>query len=135
MFFLYNCDKIIHMLNIDLKLRNYAHLGDSVWEVFVRNYTITKTSNTKILHKLTTDRVNAKFQRQMLEYIESELTEEELEIVRRARNLSIPIARRSIQKDYRCATAFEVLVGIWYLEDNERLNIIFEKIKKIDFFR
>ena len=50
------------MANENLCLRNYAHIGDAIWEVFVRDYTILKTSNSKILHKITTDRVNAKFQ-------------------------------------------------------------------------
>ena len=35
-----------------IALRNYAHLGDAVWEIFVREYVIYKTSNSKILHKI-----------------------------------------------------------------------------------
>ena len=35
-----------------IALRNYAHLGDAVWEIFVREYVIFKTSNSKILHKM-----------------------------------------------------------------------------------
>ena len=86
-----------------LVLRNYAHIGDSVWEVFVRTYTIYKTSNSKLLHKITTERVNAHFQRDMLNFITPLLSENELELARRARNLPIPVARRSIQADYRQA--------------------------------
>ena len=118
----------------NLNLRNYAHIGDSVWEVFVRTYTIYKTSNSKILHKITTERVNAHFQKDMLSYISPELTEEELELARRARNLSIPIGRRSIQGDYRQATAFEVLIGFWHLHNKERLEKIFQIIKNTEFF-
>ena len=99
------------MANENLCLRNYAHIGDAIWEVFVRDYTILKTSNSKILHKITTDRVNAKFQKEMLNFITPQLTDEELEIARRARNLPIPIGRRHIQIDYRQAIAFEVLLG------------------------
>ena len=51
-----------------LPLKNYAHIGDAVWEVFVRDYVIQKTSNSKQLHKMTTDRVNATFQKEMLEF-------------------------------------------------------------------
>ena len=122
------------MIKEVIALRNYAHLGDSIWEVFVRMYTIYKTSNSKILHKITTERVNATFQKNMLNLIENELTEEEQELVRRARNLSIPIGRRSIQADYRKATAFEVLIGYWYLHDKERLEYIYELLKKTEFF-
>lgn len=115
-------------------LKNYAHIGDAVWEVFVRTYTIFKTSNSKLLHKITTDRVNATFQKDMLLLITPELTEEEHELVRRGRNLSIPIGRRSIQADYRQATAFEVLIGYWYMHDKDRLNYFYELFKKTEFF-
>ena len=115
-------------------LRNYAHIGDAVWELFVREYTVFKTSNAKLLHKITTDRVNAVFQKDMLNQIMPELTEEELELVRRARNLPIPIARRTIQKDYRMATSFEVLIGYWYLQDKERLEYFYNKFKTMDDF-
>lgn len=122
------------MLEEIIALRNYAHIGDSVWEVFVRTYTIFKTSNSKILHKITTERVNATFQKDMLNFLEPILTEDEHELVRRARNLPIPVGRRSIQADYRKATAFEVLIGYWYLHDKERLEYIYNKIKTTEFF-
>jgi len=122
------------MENELLALRNYAHIGDAIWEVFVREYTITKTSNAKVLHKLTTDRVNATFQKQMLDLIMPELTEDETEIVRRSRNLPIPIGRKHIQSTYRQATAFEVLIGLWYLNDKKRLNYFYDIIKNTEFF-
>ncbi len=122
------------MTKEELVLRNYAHIGDSVWEVFVRTYTIYKTSNSKHLHKITTERVNASFQKDLLNIIMPSLSEEEQEIARRARNLPIPIGRRSIQSDYRQATAFEVLIGFWYLHDKERLEKIYKIIKNTEFF-
>ena len=122
------------MENEQLSLRNYAHIGDAVWEVFVRNYVIFKTSNSKLLHKMTTDRVNASFQKGMLEFIEKELTEKESELARRGRNLPIPVGRKSIQTIYRPATAFEVLIGYWYLHDKERLDFFYNKFKQTEFF-
>ena len=116
-----------------MPLRNYAHIGDAVWEVFVRDYTILQTSNSKLLHKITTDRVKASFQKDMLEYILPDLTEEEQELARRGRNLPIPVARRSIQHEYRPATAFEVLIGFWYLHDKDRLNYFWNKFKQTEF--
>lgn len=118
----------------EFALKNYAHIGDAVWEVFVRDYVIHQTSNSKQLHKMTTDRVNATFQKDMLAFISDCLTEEEQELVRRARNLSIPVGRRAIQHDYRLATAFEVLIGFWYLHDKNRLNLFYEKFKLSEFF-
>ena len=117
-----------------MPLRNYAHIGDAVWEVFVRDYTILQTSNSKLLHKITTDRVKASFQKDMLEYIMPDLTEEEQELARRGRNLPIPVARRSIQHEYRPATAFEVLIGFWYLHDKDMLNYFWNKFKQTEFF-
>lgn len=117
------------MENETLVLRNYAHIGDAVWEVFVRTYTIFQTSNSKLLHKITTERVNATFQATMLNLIVSELTEEEQELARRGRNLPIPVARKKIQADYRQATAFEVLIGYWYINEKERLQSIYDFIK------
>lgn len=123
------------MDNEKFALKNYAHIGDAVWEVFVRDYVIYKTSNSKLLHKMTTDRVNATFQKDMLELILPELTEDEQELARRARNLSIPVGRKNIQHDYRLATAFEVLIGFWYLHDKERLNLFYDKFRSLEFFQ
>ena len=117
-----------------LALKNYAHIGDSVWEVFVRTYTIYKTSNSKLLHKITTDRVNATFQKDLLNLLMPTLTEDEQDLARRARNLPIPVARRSIQADYQQATAFEVLIGYWHLHNKSRLEEISQIIKETEFF-
>ena len=122
------------MMEEIIALRNYAHLGDAVWEIFVREYVIYKTSNSKLLHKMTTDRVNATFQAEMLHFIDDDLTEDEHEMARRARNLPIPVGRRSIQHVYHQSTAFEVLIGYWYLHDKERLNMFYEKFKTTEYF-
>ena len=122
------------MIKEELALRNYAHIGDSVWEVFVRTYTIYKTSSSKLLHKITTERVNAIFQKDILNLLNPILTEDELELARRGRNLPIPVARRSIQADYRQATAFEVLIGYWYIHDKSRLEEIYNFLSNTDFF-
>lgn len=114
----------------EINLRNYAYLGDAVWELFVREITILQTQNAKELHKITTDIVNAKVQHEILSAIQENLTEEEKEIARRSRNLSVPIGRRSNQSDYRAATAFEALIGWWYKNDKNRLEYILEKIKE-----
>ena len=122
------------MLEEKFVLRNYAHIGDAVWEVFVRNYTITKTSNAKLLHKITTDRVNATFQKDLLLSILDDLTEDENELARRARNLPIPVGRKHIQAIYRQSTAFEVLIGYWYLHDKERLEYFYNKFMQTEYF-
>jgi len=114
-----------------MSLKNYAYLGDAVWELFVREKTILQTQKSMELHKITTEKVNAKAQSDLLIKIQDDLTEDELEIMRRSRNLSVPIARKSNQSEYRMATAFEALIGWWYLNNKERLNEIEESLLKI----
>lgn len=116
----------------EMNLKNYAYLGDAVWELFVREKTVFQTQNAEKLHKITTEKVKAKAQHDLLMQIQNKLTEDELEIMRRSRNLPVPIARKSNQSEYRMATAFEALIGWWYLNDKERLNEIEELL--LDFF-
>jgi len=112
----------------EINLRNYAYLGDAVWELFIREKTILKTNNAKKLHQITTNLVKTQYQCELLHSLEEKLTPEESEISRRARNLPIPVGRRHIQNDYRQATAFETLIGWWYLNDKTRLYEIFDFI-------
>ena len=112
---------------MEIQLRNYAHLGDALWEVIVREYTVDKAVNAQSLHKMTTERVNAKFQHDLLITIEEHLTPEEKDLVRRARNIPVPIGRRNIQSEYRMATAFETLMGFWYIHNKDR----FEEMKDL----
>ncbi len=113
-----------------MHIREYAYIGDAVWELFVREIVLKEAAKPRAYHAVTTLKVNAKFQHAMLEEIYEELTEEEKEIVRRGRNLSIPTGRRSIQSDYRQATAFEAIIGYWYINDTERLKKFEEILKK-----
>lgn len=114
----------------EMNLRNYAYIGDAVWELYVREKTTKLTENSKKLHKITTDKVKASFQAELLHNIEDILTEEEKEIARRARNLSIPVSRRQIQSEYRQATAFEALIGWLYYYDKSRLDYMLEELNK-----
>lgn len=114
----------------EMHMRNYAYLGDAVWELHIRKQTVLLTQNSKELHKITTDKVKASYQAELLKFLEGILTEEEHEIARRGRNLPVPIARRSNQAEYRQATAFETLVGWWFTHNKPRLEEIFEEIAK-----
>lgn len=113
----------------EINLRNYAYLGDAVWEIFIREKTIRQTNNAKKLHQITTNLVKTSTQCELLHFLEPNLTEEEIELTRRARNLPIPVGRRNIQSDYRQATAFEALIGWWHLNNKQRLNDILELLE------
>lgn len=113
----------------ELNIRSFAYLGDGVWELMIREITTQMTDNAKDLHKITTDKVNMEFQTQALNEILPLLNDEEQELVRKARNLPVPISRRSCQSQYRQATSFEALIGFWYKKDKKRLEEIFELLK------
>ena len=113
----------------EINLRNYAYLGDAVWEIFIREKTIRQTNNAKKLHQITTNLVKTSTQCEFLHFLEPNLTEEEIELTRRARNLPIPVGRRNIQSDYRQATAFETLIGWWHLNNKQRLNDILKLLE------
>lgn len=95
--------------------RALAHLGDAVYELWVREAAIALSDKSDILHRYTTNRVKAATQSQLLETLFDTLPPDEQAIVKRARNLPVPTGRRSNQGVYRQATAFEALVGYWYL--------------------
>ena len=113
-----------------INIRNLAHLGDSVYELFIREYTITQTQNIQKLHKLTVSFVNAEFQANLLDKLEPDLNEKEADIVRRGRNLAVTTSKRINHKTHRIATAFEALLGYLYLYDKARLVEILLKIKE-----
>ena len=112
----------------EIPFKNYSHLGDAVWELFIREQTVYSASNLKQLHELTTSMVNAKYQSELLQKLIDYLSEDELEIVRRGRNLHVPIARRQNQAEYRQATSFEVLIGWLHANNQRRLQEIFNLI-------
>ena len=115
-----------------MNLRNYAYLGDSVWELFIRERTVFMTNNSKKLHNLTTKLVNTFSQVALLNHIENLLTPpKELEIVKRAKKFTHTHRQtRHSTYEYRLSTAFETLIGWWFLKDKTRYNEmmkIFEK--------
>ena len=114
---------------MEYNLKHFAYIGDCVWELFVREIVITKTQKQDVMHKLSTKFVNAQAQADFLERIIEKLTQEELEIQKRGRNLKITINKKSNPKIHTLATSFEVLIGYWYLNDKERLAEIFELAK------
>ena len=114
---------------MNYNLKHYAYIGDCVFELFIREIVINKTQKQDMMHKLSTKYVNAQAQADFLEKIIEKLTEEELEIQKRGRNLKITINKKSNPKIHSLATSFEVLIGYWYLNNKARLNEILEILK------
>lgn len=118
----------------ELNVRNYAHIGDAVYEVFIREKIIYLTSNSNKMHKYTVKFVNAQFQTDLLEKLSEYLTEEEKDLARRARNIPTSSARRINHTLHRQATVLEVLLGYAYIHNKERYNEFTSLLEKlIDF--
>jgi len=99
-----------------------AFLGDSVHTLFVREYFLTNLK-TKIgtISTNSAKVCKASSQAQTLKEIMPTLTEEEADIVRRARNAKPKhTAKNATSADYSYATAFEALVGYLYLKDDQK---------------
>ncbi len=92
-------------------------MGDAVYELWIREDAIARFQKSNDLHRFTTARVKAETQAKLLDALLPTLPETVRELVKRAQNLPVPPARRSNQALYRKATAFEALVGYWYLHD------------------
>ena len=108
----------------------WAYVGDSVYELFIRT-NLVNNSNEKVhkLHINAIKYVKAAGQAKILKAIEEELTEEEKNIVRRARNTqNHHIAKNATPAEYAYATAFEGLIGYLYLtKQDKRLKYILNK--------
>lgn len=105
----------------------WAYVGDAVYELYVRNYLVNTTKlNPHSLHIEAIKYVKAEAQAQILEKLMNDLSEEEKEIVRRARNTkNHHLPKNSNVQEYRYATAFESLIGYLYLtKQHKRLKQI-----------
>ena len=110
-----------------------AYLGDAVYELYIREYLITKITKTDILQKEAIKYVSAKSQVKILNDLINNnfLTENELAIVKRGRNNSKNTHPKNTDIiTYKHATGFETLIGYLYLNDKERLEEIINIILK-----
>lgn len=122
----------------ELNIKNYAHIGDSVYEVFIREHTIMMTANLNRLHKLTVHFVNAGFQTELLNKLQPFLDEKENDISRRARNIPTSSSRRIDRALHSTATSLEAILGYEYVHNKERyseLCKIMESIIKFDEYK
>ena len=118
----------------ELNIKNYAHLGDALWELFIREKTVFLTQNLTKLHKYTVFFVNAQYQSEILKRLTEFLTDEELALIKRARNIPTSSRRKIDRKLHSEATCLEVLLGYTYLHNKSEYNrIIAQTEKLIDF--
>ncbi|NLN50771.1 MAG: Mini-ribonuclease 3 [Acholeplasmataceae bacterium] len=113
-----------------------AYLGDSYYEHQIRVYLINKgITNTNKLHQTATNYTSGSNQALIMSYLikENLLSEEELAIYKRGRNISHPGRKNLKMVEYHEATGFEALIGYLALKDYKRGNHIIDlAIKHIE---
>ena len=110
-----------------------AYLGDTIYEDYVRIHLIKKgIANVNDLQKESIKYSSAKAQCEILKKLinENVFTEEELEIIKRARNhKSVSHPKNCDIVTYRNATGLEALIGYLKLDGKEeRINEIMKSI-------
>ena len=108
-----------------------AHMGDAVYELLVRGWLCQHGKATgRGLHQATIRLVRAEYQAACAEKILPRLTEEELAVFRRGRNVQVhTVPHHASRAQYGTATALEALFGwLWLRGEKARLNELFEQM-------
>lgn len=105
----------------------FAYIGDSIYELMIRNYLINKGINKvnklqTMAKNYVTAKAQAKFITKLLD--ENLLTDEEIDIVKRGRNAKVYSHPKNTDiLTYKHATSLECLFGYLYLKkDMNRIN-------------
>lgn len=109
-----------------------AYLGDAVYELYIREYLIKSgLCKVKDLQNESLKYVSAKSQSEHLKRLidNNFLTEEEIEIVKRGRNMTSHGKKNTDIVTYKRSTGLECLIGSLKINKNiERINEIMEFI-------
>lgn len=99
----------------------WAYVGDAVYELYIRKYLVNTTKlKPHKLHIESVKYVKASAQANILEKLMNVLTQQEQEIVRRARNTkNHHLPKNANVTEYMYSTAFEGLIGYLYLTKQE----------------
>ena len=113
-----------------------AYLGDSVFELIIRNYFINKGINkVNNLQKIVTKYVCASSQANMIKYLldNNILTKEEEDIVKKGRNASVHSHPKNTDiLTYKWATSLECLFGYLYIKNEiKRIDELLDIIIKL----
>ena len=122
-----------NLLNINSDIHSLspltlAFVGDSVYDLLVRQYLVTLANRpVKELNSMKVTLVNCKSQADSAKVIMDKLSEEELDVYKRGRNVKVNSAsKHSSLADYHAATGLEALFGYLYLSGNtDRIKELF----------
>lgn len=112
--------------------RALAFLGDTVFELFLREEAVAKGYNhSKDLHQYTSTWAKASAQVGLLHQLKPQLTTAERDLVRQGRNIGVGSNRRAGQADHRLASGLEALLGALYLRNPARLKILLDACRAL----
>jgi len=125
-------DKLLKLNIKQLNPLTLAFIGDAVYELYIRNYVLTKNfeMSPHKMHIEAIKYVKAHSQSEFIKKLQDDLTEEEIYFFKKGRNAkSGTVPKNADVQEYRFATGFECLIGYLYITDKkDRLEYILEKI-------
>ena len=102
-----------------------AYLGDSLYDLYVREHLIAKGGRVRAMHREAISLVCAHAQSEALARVSDALTDDERDVVRRARNAHQNPPKNADACEYHHATGLEALIGWLYVTgQQDRMNEI-----------
>ena len=120
-------DKLDVSLAKQLSSITLAFIGDAVYSLFIREKLVfIKDDKGDTLNRKTAELVRASAQANFIDKIYPILTEQEIEVYKRARNTKKGTrAKSATVGEYNKATGFEAIIGFLYITGNtDRLNYL-----------
>lgn len=105
-----------------------AYIGDAIYELFIRCSYLMPPKKIADYHHQVVQQVRAETQAYHLQTLQPELTDLELNWVRRGRNSVKKSPRRLPLQTYKQATGLETLLGYLYITDPQRLQFLLNKL-------
>ncbi|MBD9085287.1 ribonuclease III [bacterium] len=107
---------------MEINVLALAYIGDSIYEFYIRNFLIQKkivkvNELQKEAIKYVSAKSQAKFLKEMME--NNMFSEEELTIIKRARNHKSHASKTTDILTYKHSTALETLIGYLYYQGNK----------------
>lgn len=100
-----------------------AYLGDALYDLYVREHLVARGGRVRAMHREAIRRVCAHAQSEALARVADALTDEERDVVRRARNAHQSPPKNADPGEYHHATALEALIGWLYVTGRrDRMN-------------
>lgn len=128
--------KISHLADEPIDFTNLAFIGDAIWAIYCKGIVLSDPGNKKLadIHTKSNQYINAAYQAKFLQFISKSgiLDDNELDFVRRARNTKINPTRKNITQ-YRYATAFEALIGLLYIKNQDKMYAILNEINSFQW--